>query len=220
AGGLPGTYVAWLSSSTVDAKDRLGTARGWVRRDLRPVVDTVADLIAGRIRYPIRVDELGNDHSLGTVAVFTGTQPDGTGLSDGTCLDFTATNGSAIVGELTGGAVKWTQLGAPSVFCGAHTALYCFGIDRATALPEEPAPQRRAFVSANTFASGNGIGPADTLCTDEAVNAGLAGTFRALLGTTTASPASRFMIGAPWSRMDGVVITTAFELSQAALDET
>src|SRR5690606_988458 len=31
AAGLPGTYVAWLSTRTVDARDRLAGARGWVR---------------------------------------------------------------------------------------------------------------------------------------------------------------------------------------------
>jgi hypothetical protein len=36
---LPGTYVAWLSTSTRQARDRLAGARGWVRVDGRPVAD-------------------------------------------------------------------------------------------------------------------------------------------------------------------------------------
>ena len=42
AGGLPSnTYVAWLSTSTVDAKTRLAGARGWVRPDGLPFADTL-----------------------------------------------------------------------------------------------------------------------------------------------------------------------------------
>src|SRR5690606_4557544 len=52
AAGLPGTYVAWLSTATVDARDRLGSARGWRRVDGEPFADTVEDLASGKIFYP------------------------------------------------------------------------------------------------------------------------------------------------------------------------
>jgi hypothetical protein len=42
--GLPGTYVAYLSTSAVDAIDRIGGSRGWVRPDGRPFVDRPEDL--------------------------------------------------------------------------------------------------------------------------------------------------------------------------------
>ena len=45
AANLRGTFVALLSSSTVDARTRLGTARGWVRTDGRPFADTQDDLL-------------------------------------------------------------------------------------------------------------------------------------------------------------------------------
>src|SRR5213592_2896892 len=57
AAGLPGTYVAWLSSSTEPARDRLGSARGWVRLDGLPFTDTLADLAAGKVFYPVGLDE-------------------------------------------------------------------------------------------------------------------------------------------------------------------
>src|SRR5689334_19443588 len=59
AKGLPGTFVAWLSTSTTDAIDRLAGSRGWVRVDGAPVADTAAEMIAGRIYNPINVDEAG-----------------------------------------------------------------------------------------------------------------------------------------------------------------
>src|SRR5690348_11017356 len=36
--GLGGTFVAWLSTSAVDARDRLDGSRGWVRTDGLPVI--------------------------------------------------------------------------------------------------------------------------------------------------------------------------------------
>ena len=50
--GLPGTYVAWLSTPTVSAHSRI-QGRGWVRRDGRPFVDTIADLEQSKMLYPV-----------------------------------------------------------------------------------------------------------------------------------------------------------------------
>src|SRR5439155_16338708 len=83
AAGLPGHYVAWLSTSAVAAPSRLvlpGTAnpaRGWIRPDGRPVTDRISDLLAGTIYYPIRVDEAGLDLETGSHEVLTGTRSTG-----------------------------------------------------------------------------------------------------------------------------------------------
>lgn len=50
--GLPGQYLAWLSTTTTNAISKLGGANGWVRTDGRPSANTQADLAAGRIFYP------------------------------------------------------------------------------------------------------------------------------------------------------------------------
>src|SRR5262245_55485496 len=50
-GSLPGTYVAYLSTTTVNAIDRLAGARGWVRPDGQPFADTTADIAAGIVLY-------------------------------------------------------------------------------------------------------------------------------------------------------------------------
>src|SRR5262245_12432676 len=51
--GLPGTYIAWLSTTTTNAVDRLAGSRGWVRTDGVPFADTPADIAAGRIFAPL-----------------------------------------------------------------------------------------------------------------------------------------------------------------------
>lgn len=62
AAGLPANvYKAWLSTSNENAKDRLGSARGWVRKDGKPFADTVADIVSGKIFHPLRIDENGAD---------------------------------------------------------------------------------------------------------------------------------------------------------------
>jgi hypothetical protein len=79
AAGLPAnTYRAWLSTASVNAIARLGAARGWVRVDGKPFADTKADILAGRLFHPIRVDESGNDDNTPSgSSVWTGTGSDG-----------------------------------------------------------------------------------------------------------------------------------------------
>src|SRR5690606_20216321 len=57
--GLSGSYIAWLSDTSVNARDRIGSARGWVRRDGRPFAATVEDLIGYSVLYPLLIDEKG-----------------------------------------------------------------------------------------------------------------------------------------------------------------
>src|SRR5215211_2458302 len=61
SGGLDGRYVAWLSTPTEHAIDRLAGARGWVRRDGLPFADTTSDIAAGKIFYPPSLDEAGTE---------------------------------------------------------------------------------------------------------------------------------------------------------------
>ena len=92
AAGLPGSYVAWLSTSTANAKDRLGTSRGWVRTDGLPFVDTVADLVAGKVLYPPRANESGSVATT-QIVVLTGTQGNGTAQAGLTCADWDSNAG-------------------------------------------------------------------------------------------------------------------------------
>jgi len=210
AAGLPGTYRAWLSTSgagAVDAIARLGSARGWVRPDGKPFVDTTTDLAGGRIMYPPRLDESGND--LGQVFALTATTADGTlhPLTT-TCSDYTDTNASGIFvgGWASAGSGMFTVFDFRS--CSAWGHLYCFGVDQSRALGPTPVAGRRAFVTNAFFTTGGGLGAADALCASEASAASLPGTFLAALATTTASASSRFdTTGAPWVRADGLALT-------------
>ena len=67
---------------------------------------------------------------------------------------------------------------------------------------------RRAFVSTTTFSPTGGIEGADAVCAQDAMMAGLSGTFQALLATDMASAVSRFAPGLPWVRTDGILLAT------------
>ena len=209
--GLDGTYRAWLSSSAVDARDRLIGSRGWMRVDRKLVADTVADLVEGRILHPIRIDELGND--IGLSDVYTGTGTDGA-VQSFTCEDWTAAAGFGGVGNSAFGGVSFGMgPDGSGTSCSLERPLYCFGIDHDLAvLPPTPSDDRFAFITTASWTPAGGIGSADALCQSEAALSALPGTYKALLATTEASPASRFdTAAAPWRRVDGVRITETAE---------
>ena len=225
AGGLPGTYVAWLSTSTVNASSRLGSAQGFVRTDGKPFANSVADIVANKIFNPIRLTEAGVDVSAGvatgasTLTVFTGTLGDGTVATGATCTDFTVTSGSARRGEISGGPVTWTA--RQNSNCSTTRRLYCFQTDHTSVLVPPAASGKIAFVSTKTFLPGPGVGiaGADALCAANATSAGLPGTYKALLATTTASAASRVTLAPLYVRPDGVPIATGATIaSGSALD--
>lgn len=218
ARGLPGTYVAYLSTATVDARDRLGTARGWVRVDGQPVADTAADVAAGRLLYPPRLDELGAMVvGFGDCAV---TATDETGSRSGSsCSDFSAVSAESLLcGKPATSTSSWTR--GTAATCMSMVRLYCFGVDhtRPVAVAPPPTLRRTAFISQAIFDPGGGIASADALCASEA--AGLPGTFAALLATTTATAISRFTLGTPWYRVDGAKFTDDFSQIYAPLNVT
>ena len=57
--GLAGTFVAWISTSGVNAIDRITGARGWVRTDGASVMDTIDPAFDGAMFAPIDHDENG-----------------------------------------------------------------------------------------------------------------------------------------------------------------
>jgi hypothetical protein len=225
AAGLHGAYVAWLSTSKVDAIDRLGPARGWVRLDGKPFVDTTAQLAAGQIFYPIALDASGAPVPALT-QVRTGTNSAGRfDTSFDACQDWTSGTGYGVLGYSDAGTGRWTFDQHLSAACGAGAVhLYCFGVDRTQPVVAPVAPGARlAFLSTGTWTPGGGLTSADALCTSEATAAGDSGMFRALLGTSTTNATARFtMTGPPWARRDGVlVVPTAaalFDTQRTDLD--
>lgn len=198
--GLPGTYVAWLSTSTTSAASRLGTARGWVRTDGLPFADQVADIVAGRIWYPPRKDELQQEFK--GIAV-TATQPNGTLEGNGSCQDYTDTSGSVRVGNPSSGTDQWTDELTTS--CGGQLYLYCFGIDHTTTVTVAPSTAKRAFLS-QPIVPGGGRAALNSQCRSDAMAAGLGMNFAALVATTTASARESFT-PQTFRRLDNVIVT-------------
>lgn len=190
AAGLAGTYRAWMSSVGENARDRLGSARGWLRTDGQPFADTVASIAAGQVIFPPRFDERGVD--VGHAYTQTATGIDGAYSARG-CED----------GGLTAAAgTRWV-----SGIVVSDGRLYCFGVDHATPVVAPRVTGRIAFASTQSFTPSSGIPAADAICAAEASAAGQPGTYRAFLPTTTVTAASRFdPTGAVWVRPDGLPI--------------
>jgi hypothetical protein len=217
--GLTGTFVAWLSTTEVDGGDRIASARGWVRTDGRPFVDTVDDLFDRRQAFPLRIDENGDD--VGAALTATATTHFGAArieASAGTCEDWT--NATAVLKHISGrtdaGAGLWTA--GVTIPCDEPVHLYCFQIDHDDPLDIEPEPGRLAFLSLGEFEPITGLAAADTLCQDEANAAAFEGQFSALLSFADASAASRFDLdGENWVRLDGVpILESAGDLAVAS----
>ena len=208
AAGLAGRYIAWLSTTTVNAIDRIGSARGWVRPDGLPVVDMIN---AAPIYYPPALDETGArivapGQSPGSFQVYTGTNSAGM-LNQGTCGDWTDPGSSdlATFGFPTYTTSAWTDHSRTT--CVRTNRLYCIGVDYVRGLgPIVPLQGRTAFLTDAVLLSG-GIAEADATCQTSAQSAGILGRFRAFLSTTTVPAASRFDAnGSTWVRVDGIAL--------------
>ncbi|MEB2284493.1 MAG: hypothetical protein OZ922_07440 [Myxococcales bacterium] len=217
---LPGTYVAWLSTTGTAAPDRLGSAQGFVRVDGKPFANSVADILANEIFAPLRIDENGVDVSVGEpptaspLTVWTGTAKDGS-IAAYTCNDWTSPDAAAsgMAGRLTGGPAAWTA--RSNAGCDTARRLYCFQVDHTASLGPAPTSGKIAFVSTKAFTPGPGVGlaGADALCAGNAAAVGLGGTYKALLATTTASAASRMALAPLYVRPDGTPIATGATLA-------
>ena len=215
AAGLPGQYVAWLSTigpPSVPAPTRLGSANGWIRTDGRPFAVSRVDLLGGAVLNPLGLDEAGLP-STGTV-VATGTLYDG-GVSTNTAGDWQDTTLTAPfeAGDTTATTTWWLGGGWNAATTRAH--IYCFGIDHDRPLVIEPWQGRRAFVSGETPLLDRDA--ADAACQAEA--AGLGGSFKALLSTSDEAAAARFdRSGRIWVRLDGIPwVVSAADLDGGAV---
>jgi hypothetical protein len=207
AAGLDGHFVAWLSTSTVDAKDRLGTASAWRNTQNNPFADQPSELFdEEQVYQPIRFDENG-DPVTGLVA--TGTAPSGVAAAEN-CNDWASDSDSValVTGEPTAGSTLWTAA-YDGGSCADQYHLYCFQVDHAGADYPTPSQGRTVFVSSQPFVLGaQGIAAADQLCATDAATAGLGGgPYVALLGAGNSSALDRLTQPTrAWVRPDGMVI--------------
>jgi len=126
AAGLGGSWIAWLSTSTVNAIDRFpDTANGpFIRTgDAAVIAVTKADLTDGSLLAPISNTETG-DRDGGNV--WTGTRPDGT-RAHAMCDDWSSVSPALGVTGGTGAFDSyWTE--ATDRSCSDEYQLYCFNI--------------------------------------------------------------------------------------------
>jgi hypothetical protein len=209
AAGLGGTYRAYLSTPTVNAISRLGSASGWIRKDGKPVANTTAELASGHLYYPPRITETGVD--VGTGDAWTASTASGQfNTQYASCADWTSASTTifAKTGWAYANSSMFSSISATN--CSVAKRLYCFGVDNQAVVAPPVVNARRAFTTNATWIPGGGLSGADALCASEASTAGLSGTYKALLPTTTASAISRFTTGGTsltWARPDHTLIT-------------
>ncbi len=203
AAGLSGTFVAYLSTTTTSARQKLGTALGWVRPDGRPVSDDLNPATPFWSAPILRADQSRANRVDGSGEIIvTGSTPDGS--IDANCTDFTTTVGNLKLGlsdAIQAFAISSSLNGSCAV---SNNPFYCVQIDHAKTV--EPIPQmgRRAFIS-DGFSPGNGIEDADLNCQNAADSEGLPGSYKALLAMSNATALSRFdLSGPPWVTPDGL----------------
>ncbi|MBI5497708.1 MAG: hypothetical protein HY904_22060 [Deltaproteobacteria bacterium] len=125
AAALPGTWKAWLSSSTQSAADRLAHHRGRYETTTGvAIAGSWRSLTGGMLLAPIDRDEFGSQRNR---AAFTNTNPDGTTRSTTqNCADWSMGGGGEVsfVGSSTAVDGEWT-LQARSYSCAYAYALYC-----------------------------------------------------------------------------------------------
>jgi|GEM_PF-5356030 len=126
AAGLGGTWTAWLSTDTVDAKDRITDQAYYLVDDTTKVCDNKADLIDGNIDHTINQQEDGTE--LGTnTEIRTGTTC--SGISKGnfyTCNNWTDGSGSYQQWEGRIGYTNCAWTDAMSRWCFDSRSFYCF----------------------------------------------------------------------------------------------
>jgi hypothetical protein len=208
---LSGTFVAFVSTTTTNARARLNGSRGWVRVDGVPILDQNTDTGSQALPRAIVLDEKGVLHPTnGASLVATGSNEDGTVDTGNNCGNYSTTTMQMSGGYSYSGA-NW-MLGGWVAACTTTAYVYCFQTGKNVAVQVAPGTfpvGRRVFVTRGTLPIGSaGAGAADPLCQTEATAAGLTGTYRAVIATTTQSAADRVgPLTGPWRRTDDVLVT-------------
>lgn len=128
AAGLPSpaSFVAWLSTNLVDARDRLTTDGPFRRPDGYTVAGNLLDLTDGSNANSLNVLEDGSYLTINEDLVWTGTLGTGFAFLPGMCANWTVGDNTASASS--GGASyartsDWTE--ASSFVCSRQQHLYC-----------------------------------------------------------------------------------------------
>ena len=117
----PGTYKAWLSDATSDARDRFEYDTPWVRLDGFEIVSSLADLTDGVLFTSNNINEIGG--YMANTAAWTGTNADGTAHTDH-CNSWQSTEGNGREGRVNAVSGGWTSTSSP-VCTSTFSRLHC-----------------------------------------------------------------------------------------------
>jgi hypothetical protein len=123
AKGLNGVYRAWLSTSQLDAYNRISGGGPWYRIDGKTVVFLTRVTLASGPLVPVLLDENGT-LPVGDPSVWTGTSSNGTG-SAATCDDWSSASATGTAGRSDKGGAEWTQVSGPDRNCISPARLVC-----------------------------------------------------------------------------------------------
>jgi hypothetical protein len=235
AAGLKGTFKAWLSNANDDAYCRVHNLTGkkssncgqaslpvsagpWVRTDGFPFSETIDQMLNGKVYTPLRYDEYGNLLPEDPLPfLFTNTSSSGTVNSSHSesCDDWSSSNNVYVgLGGYEYTYNMWTSY--YSAVCNNTGRLICIQTGKGKALPNFAVQGKKVFVT-QPMGSGNlsswpgsggktGLAAGDSICQSRADAAGLEGTFKAWLSSSTVNAKDRLISDGPWVRLDGVKI--------------
>jgi hypothetical protein len=126
AAGLGGSFVAWLSDATTNAKDRVTGTGPWLRVGTTSVIfPDRASLITGPL-VPVIVTEAGLAATGGSA--WTGTKTDGTKATGDNCNNWSSGGTAAMTGSVASTS-GWTESGQFNNCLPTTTnRLYCFQV--------------------------------------------------------------------------------------------
>jgi hypothetical protein len=124
AAGVGGDWRAWLSTSTVNARDRITDTEYRLMDGTTVVATSLADLTDGTIQHGIDKNEFGGS-VLGSTNVWTGTLANGTASAGLDCQNWNNHNYDGMAGDTSATGGAWTNAInlAP---CSLDYRLYCF----------------------------------------------------------------------------------------------
>lgn len=186
AGGLDGVWRAWLSVGGIDVLDRLATAVvPYERTDGVRIADDFAGFASATHLVPIDRDEFGQPITT-DVATWTATNPDGQASGED-CQRWTtnAATQDGIGGNASRSDPGWSAGNGGA--CPEARRLYC------VEFPDEDVAKQVFVTSTTTSGDLGGLAGADQTCNELAIQASLAGYFRAWVSTVAGdAPSSRF----------------------------
>jgi hypothetical protein len=207
AAGLDGTFIAYLQSSLqIDPTAGLKNSRGWVSVKGEWIAETRQQIAAAELRNVLNRTEFGDSFNSPTDALFTWSGVGGANCTDWRDQQPTSTGGvrrMAGWGGLSGG------FGTDPKACDVPHRLACFETGHRADRVAPVRNNRIIFVSGGSWnAQPTGRASADAFCASEAMSAGLAGAFVALLPIGSEPALTRITRGTAdeFQRPDGELI--------------